>query len=96
MDQKWKFAEVALAMAGVAVFGSGWLMGFWLWKAMPTQPIVDQGFTIPTIIHGQTIYLTSLIALTYNYLFWGGFALFFGAVLIDFYKDPFNWRGIRR
>ena len=96
MDQKLKFTEVALAFAGVAVFGLGWLMGFWLWGAMPTQPIVDEGFTIPTIIHGRTIYMNSFYALAYNCLFYGGFVLFFCAVFIDFYKDPFKWRGTRR
>ena len=96
MAKNLRLAEVAFAIAGVVLFGASWGMSFWLWKEMPTQPDAAQGFTFPMIIHGRTIYLSSAYNLFYHALFWGGLVLFFCAVLIDAYKDPFNWRTMRR
>ena len=87
-----KIIELTLALAGIAAYCLSWALSFWLWKAMPTQPDSIAGFTVPMIIHGRTIYLNTLFNVIYNSLFWGGLALFFIAVLIDSYKDPYNWR----
>lgn len=94
--KKLRIAEIVFAIAGAVAFGSSWLMNFWLWKAMPTKPNVEQGFTIPMINHGQTIYLTPFYSGLYDILFWGGLALFVCAVVVDFYLDPFNWRPGRK
>lgn len=95
MGKKLRIAELVFAVAGGTVFFLSWIMNFWLWKAMPTQPDIGRGFTIPMINHGRTIYLTPLYNIVYSTLFWGGLTLFLLAVLIDFYKDPFNWRAMR-
>lgn len=59
---------------------------------MPIQPDFQSGFVVPMIAHGRILYLSSMYDLLYKMLFWGGLVLFLGAVIIDFYKDPFNRR----
>ncbi len=96
MGKNLRVSEVAFATAGVVFFGASWVMSFWLRKEMPTQPDVVRGFTFPMIIHGRTIYLSSAYNIFYHAIILGGIVLFFCAVLIDAYKDPFNWRTMRR
>ena len=57
---------------------------------MPTQPDLQSGFVIPMIAHGRILYVSSIYDLAYKMIFWGGLILFLCAVVIDFYKDPFN------
>lgn len=63
---------------------------------MPTHPDVERGFTFSIIIHGQTVYFSSYYDTAYKALFWGAPTLFAPAMVIDFYKEPFNQRGTRR
>ncbi len=93
---KVRILELVLAIIGAITFASSWILSMWLWKAMPIQPDSVRGFIIPMIIHGRTIYLNTSFDTMHKSLFWGGLALFAIAVLIDFYKDPFNWRGLRK
>jgi hypothetical protein len=90
MWTKAQFAELFFAAIGAAAFVSSWVMNFWLWKSMSTRPDVVHGFTVPMIIHGQTIYTTNLYDLIYKLLFLGGLGVFLYAVIVDFHKDPFN------
>ena len=91
-----KIMELIFAIGGAVAFGGSCVLNLWLWKAMPTQPDTVRGFIIQMINHGRTIYLNAFFYTIYRCLFWGGLALFLIAALIDFYKDPFNWRGMRR
>ena len=94
MEKKLRVIEMACAIAGCTFYSLTWIMSFWLWKAMPIHPDIEQNFAIPMIIHGRTIYLSNFYNNVYNTLLWGGGMLFFVAALIDFYKDPFNRRVI--
>jgi len=94
MKKKLKIAEVAFVVAGASIFVASWIMSYWMWKTMPTRPEGD--FVIPMINHGRTIYLSLIYSVLFNALFWGGLTLVACAVLIDFYKDPFNWRNLRK
>jgi hypothetical protein len=47
---------------------------------------------VPLIVHGRTVYLSQFHAAADSIAMWGGLALFFVAGLIDFYKDPYQWR----
>jgi len=82
--------EVWLAIFAVLSFLAAWTLSFWLREAMPQRPEAD--FVVPMIIHGRTIYVTWSLNALFHVPFWGSFAMFAGAVLIDFYKDPFNRR----
>jgi hypothetical protein len=92
MNRKLKIAEVTFAAAGAVSFAASWTLNYWLWQVMPTQPDIPKGFVIPMVAHGRILYLSSTYDLIYKGLFWGGLLLFLCAVLIDFYKDPFNRR----
>ena len=66
-----------------------WVALFWLSAAMPREPDPAHGFTVPFGVQGHIVYLTPLLDLLHRTAFWVGLALFFGAALIDFYKDPY-------
>ena len=93
MKKHIKIIESALAVFSVFLFSMSWLMSYWLWQEMPMRENVESGYTIEEVIHGRTVYLNSIYDIIYITLFWGGPLLFFCAVLIDFYKDPFDRRG---
>lgn len=90
MDKILRVTEIVLLNLAFWTFGCSWVMSFWLWKTMPTQPEISQDFTIPMIIHGTTIYLSHFYDTVYKSLFWGSFVMFLSGTLIDFYKDPFH------
>jgi hypothetical protein len=87
-----KIVEVALAAVGALLFAASWILNYWMWQVMPIRPDLQSGFVIPMIAHGRILYVSSIYDLTYKVLFWGGLILFLCAVVIDFYKDPFNRR----
>ena len=92
--KRWRVTEIAFAWMGATSFLTGWFLRFWLLSEMPTQPVGN--FTIASSIDGRTIYVSRLIDVFQGGLLWGGLGLFALAVLIDAFKDPFNWRGSRR
>ncbi len=96
MGKRLRVVEMACVIAGFVLFGTSWVMSFWLWRAMPTQADVAGGFIVPMITHGRTVYLTRFCDIVNHALFGGGLALFFCAVLIDARKNPFNRRTMRR
>ena len=87
-----RWLEIGLAAIGGIAFLASWILNYWLWHAMPTQPDVQAGFAIEMINHGRVIYLSPFYSLLHNGLFWGGLGLFACAVGVDFYLDPFGWR----
>jgi hypothetical protein len=93
MEKTLRFVEVVLTIVGGTAFLSSWVMNFLLWQSMPVRPNPEEGFALPMIVHGRTVYLSTLYYILYYSMFWGGLALFFCAALIDFYKDPFKRRG---
>jgi len=91
-----KILELILAISGASAFCLSWMLSLWFWKTMPTQPDAGGGFVIPMINHGRTIYISEIYSIAYYVLFWGGIGVLFAAVLIDFYKDPFGWRAMKK
>jgi hypothetical protein len=87
-----KFVEVIFATAGALLFAASWVLNYWMWQVMPIQPDLQTGFVIPMIAHGRILYVSLVYDLTSKTFFWGGLILFLCAVVIDFYKDPFNRR----
>jgi hypothetical protein len=96
MEKRLRIVELAFAIAGAGFFAASWIMNYWMWQVMPTHPDLDRGFVILMINHGRTIYLSLFYSVTHTVLFWSGLALFLCAVIIDFYKDPFNWHSLKK
>jgi hypothetical protein len=90
MRKALRAAELALAFGGALSFAASWLMRFWMDRVMPTHPDPQTGFVIPMISHGQTIYISWAYDFAFTLLAWVGATLFLAAVIIDFYKDPFD------
>jgi hypothetical protein len=61
---------------------------FWFEGAMPTAPDPVQGYIIPIIIHGRTVYLPSLYQTLRTVALVLGLMLVCVAAVIDYRKDP--------
>jgi hypothetical protein len=97
MDKKKsRIAEQLLSTTGFVAISLYIFIGTWIWMAMPTSPDIARGNTIPRIVGGTTVYITPF----YNDLLIivprVGFVLVLCAGLIDFHKDPFDWRWKRK
>ena len=79
---------MALAYGAMISFMCGWILNFWLRQTMPVEP--SNQFVIPKILNGRTVYVSQFYDAAHSVLFWGAFALFAGAVIIDVRKDPFQ------
>jgi hypothetical protein len=88
----WRSLEAGLASSSFLTFAFNWMLSFWLWKEMPRLPDPLTGYTIAIVMKGVTVYLNPTYWFVFYGSFWGSMLAFFGAVLIDFYKNPFQWR----
>jgi hypothetical protein len=88
-----KTTEIALAYCALLAFALSWVMSFWAYETMPTHPDTVHHLLMPMLVNGRTVYISGHYHVVSNFLFWGSMALLLGAVLIDFYADPFHRRG---
>jgi hypothetical protein len=88
--RRWRVLEFGLANTALWTFFCTLVLSWYFWAKMPTQPDAQTGHINAMIIHGRTVYLTSLLYWVDQGLFWGSLLIFFIAALIDMHKDPFQ------